>query len=97
VSVLLGTLISLVVADGIVSEFLIREGLAREGNPFLQAWIVDDMFLAIKLLGAFLAAMLLWYMHKRRPKIAFATTVFFIVCYTIIVGWSLLIFFMAHA
>ncbi|MFC1964282.1 DUF5658 family protein [Chloroflexota bacterium] len=96
-STLLGTLIALVVADGVVSEFLIREGLASEGNPFLQVWIVDDLFLAIKLLGAFLAAILLWNIHKRKPRVAFATTVFCLVSYTVIVGWSLFIFFAAQA
>ncbi len=50
---LLGTLISLIVADGVISQFLIAHGIAREGNPFIQIWIVDDFFLAVKFLAPY--------------------------------------------
>ncbi len=32
---LIGTLFALVVSDGLISQFLVTNGLAREGNPFL--------------------------------------------------------------
>ena len=44
---LLGTVFSLVVADGLISNFLVTHGLAREWNPYLQTLVIDDNFLLI--------------------------------------------------
>ncbi len=49
---LLTTLVVLIVADGVISNFLIRHGLAQEGNPFLQTLVGKESFLVIKVLGA---------------------------------------------
>ena len=90
---LLGTLIALVAADGLISKFLVQHGFAREGNPFLQTWIGEDRFLVIKLMGGFLAAFLLWDIYRRNPKLSFISTLCFVILYTFIVFWSLYIFF----
>ncbi len=90
--ILLGTMIALVSADGVISRFLITNGLAREGNPFLEEWILDDIFLGLKFAGAFLAALALWIIYKRHPNSSFAITLCFVVLYTVIVFWSLHIF-----
>ncbi len=88
---LLGTLIALVVSDGIISEFLITNGTAREGNPFLHMWVSDNMFLPIKLLGVFLASVSLWYVYRNNAKLSLICAVFFVVLYTVIVFWNLYI------
>ena len=49
---LLGALFALVVADGILTNFLITEGLGREWNPFLQSLAGKESFLFIKITGA---------------------------------------------
>ena len=41
---LLGTVFSLVVADGLISNFLVTHGLGREWNPHLQTLVIDDSF-----------------------------------------------------
>jgi len=87
--VLLGTLIALVVADGIISEFLITNGAAHEGNPLLQTWIGDDMFLPIKLLGVFLATVGLSYISRNNARVSLICTTSFVGVYTIVVYWSL--------
>ncbi len=87
--VLLGTLIALVVADGIISEFLITNGAAREGNPLLQTWIGDDMFLPIKLLGVFLATVCLSYIGRNNARLSLICTTSFVGVYTVVVYWSL--------
>jgi len=96
IRLLLGTLIALIVSDGLISKFLVRHGFAREGNPFLQVWVGEDGFLVIKLAGAFLAAFVLWDIYKRNPKLSFVSTLFFVLSYTFIVFWSLYIFFVAR-
>ena len=93
---LLGTLVALVVSDGLISRFLVEHGFAYEGNPFLQSWIGGDTFLVIKLVGAFLAALALWDIWKRHPKLSFITTLCFVILYTFLVFWSLFIFFVTQ-
>ncbi len=96
IRILLGTLIALIVADGVISKFLVLNGIAREGNPFLQSWIIEDVFLAIKLLGAFLAAVVLWKLYERNPRLSLAVTICFVILYTFVVFWSLYIFLVAQ-
>lgn len=91
----LGTLIALVVADGLITKFLVSERFAREGNPFLQDLVGEDTFLGIKLAGVFVSALILWDMYKHHPRASYITTLCFVVIYTVIVFWNLLIFFVA--
>ena len=90
---LLGTLVSLVIADGIISRFLVSHGFAREGNPFLQSWINGDKFLLLKVLFSLLAALILWDMFKHNPRLTYISTTVFVVLYTFIVFWSLHVYF----
>jgi len=94
---LLGTLVALVVSDGLISNFVVTHGFAYEGNPFLQRWVGEDIFLVLKLLFAFLAALVLWDIYKHNPKLALLSTMCFVVSYTFIVFWSLYVFFIAQA
>ena len=90
------TLIGLVVSDGLISQFLISNRLGSEGNPLLQNIINEGNFLVIKFLGALLCALILWDIHKTRPKVALISTSFFLVVYTGIVLWNLSIFFITQ-
>ena len=92
---LLGTLIVLVVADGLISKFLVTQRFGIEGNPLLRTWVGEDHFLVIKLLGVLLAALILWDIHKRHPKLAFMSTLFFVTSYTLILYWNLFAFLTA--
>lgn len=93
---LLGTLAALVVSDGLISKFLVAHGFAREGNPFLQTWVDEDMFLVIKIVAAFFVALILWDIYKRHPKLSFISTLCFVTFYTVIVFWSLFVFFITQ-
>lgn len=93
VKYLLGVLIVLVVGDGLVSYFLVRSGLGREGNPLLQTWVGKEEFLVIKLLGALLCALILWDMYKRWSKLALISIWCLVVLHAGIVLWNLSVFF----
>ncbi len=93
---LIGTLAALVVSDGLISRFLVTNGLAREGNPFLQVWVGEDIFLVIKLVAAFLVAFVLWDIYKHHPRLSFISTVCFVIAYTVLVFWSLIVFFITQ-
>lgn len=86
---LLGTLIALGAADGVISRFLIQQGYAHEMNPLLQAWVTKDSFLAVKLIGAFIAAGFLWNIYLRHPRLSFAVTLYSVSFYALLVFWSL--------
>jgi hypothetical protein len=90
---MLYTLFGLIVADGLVTQFLVTNGHASEVNPFLQAWVVHDLFLAIKISGAFLVTLLLWVKYNARPKLIYKSTAVFLTFYTSIVFWNLFVCF----
>jgi Domain of unknown function (DUF5658) len=93
---MLYTLFGLIVADGLITQFLITGGQAREANPFLQAWVSQNMFLAIKISGAFLITLFLWIKYNSMPRLIYAITTVFLVFYTAVVFWNLIVFLFFH-
>jgi hypothetical protein len=61
---LLAFLVALVLADGVVTRFLVNNGLGSEANPFLKMWVKSDLLFVIKLVGASLAACILWILYR---------------------------------
>jgi len=89
---MLYALFGLITADGLLTNFLVTNGHGLEVNPFLQAWVGQDIFLATKVSGAFLATLLLWIKYNRKPKLIYRTTAVFLAFYTGIVFWNLFVF-----
>ena len=89
---MLYTLFGLVVADGLLTKFLVTNGHAVEVNPFLQVWVGQELFLAIKVSGAFLATLLLWTKYNAKPRLIYIFTAVFVAFYTSIVFWNLSVF-----
>jgi len=83
-----GALFSLVVTDGIVTQYLITHGIAWELNPFLASFIDDNTFILVKALGVLLAISILWDISKRNYRIALAVSSFFVMFYTLVVVWN---------
>lgn len=88
---MLYTLFGLIVADGLITQFLVTNGHATEINPFLQAWVGQDIFLAIKISGAFLATLFLWIKYNTMTKLIYGITAVFLTLYTGIVFWNLFV------
>ena len=89
---MLYTLFALVVADGLITQFLVTNGHALEANPFMRTWVGQELFLAIKVSGAFLATLLLWVKYNRYPKLTNIIATVFLTLYTGIVFWNLSVF-----
>ena len=89
---MLYTLFSLVVADSLITKFLVTNGHALEVNPFLQAWVGQELFLPIKVSGSFLALLLLWIKYSAKPKAVYTITSVFLILYTVVVFWNLSVF-----
>lgn len=85
-------LFCIIVADGLITQFLVTGGHGSEVNPFLRAWVGQGWFLVIKVVGAFLATLLLWINYNAKPKLIYTIIVVFLAFYTIIVFWNLFAF-----
>ena len=90
---LLGLLITFEILDGVLTHFLVAEGLAREGNPFLLPLVGETNFLILKVAGVLLCALILWDIHKRYPRVALTTTAGFATFYFVLVLWNVSFFF----
>ena len=85
----LTALIVLVVTDGLITLFLVRQGIGQELNPFIKALAGETHFLVIKALGVLLCALILWDIYRRRPKLALISSWCFAAAYAGIVLWNL--------
>lgn len=94
---MLYTLFALIVADGILSNFFITQGLGWEWNPFLKNIVGSQEFLSIKACGAFLIIVIMWEIYKKRPAIAFTSGLCFLVLYTGIIYWNSFAFILTGA
>ena len=86
------TLFCIIVADGLITQFLVTGEHGSEMNPFLSAWVSHGAFLAIKVSGAFLATLFLWIKYNVKPGLVYTITVVFLAFYTAIVFWNLSVF-----
>ena len=71
---LLGILVGFVILDGVITEILLDQNLARESNPFLQPLVGDIGFMLLKIAGSLLCAFILWDIYRRFPKVATIAT-----------------------
>lgn len=85
---LLGVLAIFVVVDGLVTEYLVGNGLAREGNPMLEPLVGNIGFMVLKAGGALLCTLILWDVYKRFPRIAIGATWCFVLAYGLILAWN---------
>jgi hypothetical protein len=85
---LLIILVSLVVLDGLLTEYLIPGGMVREANPFLEPLVGQTGFMILKIVGALLCAFILWDVYRRFPRVAVITTWIAVAGYFAIVLWN---------
>jgi len=85
-------LFGIIVADGLISQFLVTGGYGSEINPLLIHLVGRDSFLAIKISGAFLATLFLWIKYNAKPRLVYTVAVVALGFYTIIVYWNLFVF-----
>lgn len=89
------TLFGVIVADGLISQFLVTTGYGSEGNPLLMSMVGSGAFLDIKISGAFLVTLFLWTKHNTKPRLVSTVAVTALVIYTAILLWNLLAFVLA--
>ena len=89
IRIILGSLIATVVADGVITQYLVSTGYASEGNPFLHFWVEEDTFLIVKFLGGLLAALYLWNVYRRHQNLAIVCSSMCLAAYTFVIFWNL--------
>jgi|MudIll2142460700_1097286.scaffolds.fasta_scaffold174932_2 hypothetical protein len=82
-------LAGLMLADGLITEYLVNSGVASEGNPFMQGPLSGGYFMPVKIIGAWLSALILASIHRHNPKLAAAVAWAFIVVYCVTVYWNI--------
>jgi hypothetical protein len=90
---LLAAMTMLMIADGLITQFLVNRGIAVEGNPIMQPLAGDIRFIFVKALGAMLCSLILWDIFKQRAKLALISTSCIAGCYGMIVVWNLYLLF----
>lgn len=89
---LLIVLVGFVVLDGLLTEFLINGGMAREGNPILEPLVGDIGFMLLKVAGSLFCAFILWDVYRRFPRVAIGATWVFVTAYAGIIIWNTSLF-----
>ena len=90
---MLGLLVFLVIADGLLTNVLINHDVAREWNPFLGVIAGRNTLVVIKILGAVTCVFILRDIYKHWPKLAAISIYTFAFIYSIIVVWNLFLLF----
>jgi len=92
---ILYVLFGIIVADGLLTQFLVTGGYGLEANPLMAPLVGGESFLAIKISAAFLATLLLWIKYNTRPRFVYTIAVVALGLYTTIVYWNLFAFALA--
>jgi hypothetical protein len=85
---LLTFMITFVILDGILTEYLIATGRAWEANGFLAPLVGSVGFMLLKVAGALFCALVLWDIYTRHQKLATFAAWIAAVGYGIIVIWN---------
>jgi|WetSurMetagenome_2_1015567.scaffolds.fasta_scaffold690961_1 hypothetical protein len=81
------------IVDGILTYALVGKEMVREANPLLYDTAGSCSFLIMKILGAFLSAILIWLLYQRLPKLGLITSFVIMMFYASICTWNIHIFF----
>ena len=87
-------LFGIIVADGLISQFLVTGGYGSELNPLMMSLVGGESFLAIKISAAFLATLMLWIKYNASPRLVNTVAVVALGFYTAIVYWNLFVCFL---
>ena len=88
-------LFGIIVADGLLTQFLVTGGYGLEANPLMAPLVGGESFISIKISAAFLATLFLWIKYNTRPRFVYTIAVVALGLYTTIVYWNLFAFALA--
>ena len=77
------------VFDGLLTHFLVRNGLVQEGNKLIETIAYEGNFLLLKVIGALISVAALWYIYKRFPQMALIAASCIVVFYSAVLIWNM--------
>ncbi len=80
------------ISDGVITHFLVSNGLAREANPLIEPIVREGNFLLLKVIGVILCVLLLWRSYQHFRKVTLIVTSGAVAFYGAVVAWNLSIF-----
>ena len=81
-------LCSLEILDGIFTHWAVTTGLTRELNPVMASLAGDRSFLLLKVIGAILSSLVLWWLYGRFPRIAMTSATCVVIMYVLVFTWN---------
>ncbi len=81
------------ISDGILTHFLVGNGLAQEGNPLMEPIVREGNFLLLKVVGVIFCGLILWGIYKRFCKTSLIVTASIVLFYGAVIAWNLGVFF----
>lgn len=78
--------------DGVITHYLVGNGLAREANPLMESIVMEGSFLPLKVIGVLLCVFILWHLYKRFRRVTLITTSTMVVFYGAVIAWNLGVF-----
>ena len=82
-------LAGLMLADGLITEYLVNFGITSEGNPFMRGALAGSYFMPVKIIGAWLSALILASIYQHNPKLAAGVAWVFVGIYTVTIYWNI--------
>ena len=76
------------VFDGILTHLFVSNGLVQESNRLIATVLYEGNFLILKMIGAFMSIVALWYIYKRFPRMAFGAASCVVVFYSAVLAWN---------
>jgi hypothetical protein len=83
----------MVVADGIISNYIVNNGFGTEGNPFIDSIVGKAGFISLKVAAAIISAWIMWRVVRRHLRIGLVSIILFVFLYAAILWWNLYIWF----
>jgi hypothetical protein len=90
---LIGLLVCMVVADGLISNNIVSNSLGFEGNLIIESIVGQASFVLLKVVAALISASILWRVFKKHPRLGLVTIILFVSVYTAILWWNLFTWF----
>lgn len=82
---------SLQVMDGMLTQFLVENGVVKEGNPLVEPLVLGGNFLLLKVVGAIFSVVVIYFIHRLFPRLALTAASGMVAFYGAVAFWNALV------
>ncbi len=82
---------SLQVVDGMLTQFLVENGVVKEGNPLVEPLVLGGNFLPLKVVGAIFSVVVIYFIHRLFPRLALTAASGMVAFYGAVAFWNVLV------